>query len=102
VGQSKNGTNVVSVGYFPWAAAFPLKPSSEVLDLYGVLRIQASHPGDAEVTLTNLESFFSDLSTLVFKNPKLATTHAGGCLSVKNSIGRGETRTRNESGLPLA
>jgi hypothetical protein len=40
---------------------------------YGLdMRIQASHPGDAEVTLTNLESFFSDLSTLVFKNPKLA------------------------------
>ena len=40
---------------------------------YGLdLRIQSSHPGDAEVTLTNLESFFSDLSTLVFKNPKLA------------------------------
>jgi hypothetical protein len=39
---------------------------------YGLdMRIQASHPGDAEVTLTNLESFFSDLSTLVFKNPKL-------------------------------
>ena len=40
---------------------------------YGLdMRIQASHPGDAEVTLTNLESFFSDLSTLVFKNPKLS------------------------------
>jgi hypothetical protein len=40
---------------------------------YGLdMRIQASHPGDADVTLTNLESFFSDLSTLVFKNPKLA------------------------------
>lgn len=40
---------------------------------YGLdMRIQASHPGDAEVTLTNLESFFSDLSTLVFQNPKLA------------------------------
>src|SRR5712692_8197405 len=39
---------------------------------YGLdMRIQASHPGDAEVTLTNLESFFSDLSTLVFKNPEL-------------------------------
>lgn len=35
------------------------------------MRIQASHPGDAEVTLINLESFFSDLSTLVFKNSKL-------------------------------
>jgi hypothetical protein len=34
---------------------------------YGLyMRIQASHPGDAEVTLTNLESFFSDLSTPVF------------------------------------
>jgi hypothetical protein len=40
---------------------------------YGLdMRIQSSHPGDAEVTLTNLESFFSDLSTLVFRNPKLA------------------------------
>jgi len=40
---------------------------------YGLdMRIQSSHPGDAEVTLTNLESFFSDLSTLVFQNPKLA------------------------------
>ena len=40
---------------------------------YGLdMRIQASHPGDAEVTLTNLESFFSDLSTLVFRNPKLS------------------------------
>jgi hypothetical protein len=39
---------------------------------YGLdMRIQASHPGDAEITLANLESFFSDLSTLVFKNPKL-------------------------------
>jgi hypothetical protein len=39
---------------------------------YGLdMRIQASHPGDADVTLANLESFFSDLSTLVFKNPKL-------------------------------
>jgi hypothetical protein len=39
---------------------------------YGLdMRIQASHPGDAEVTLTNLESFFSDLSTLVFKNLNL-------------------------------
>lgn len=36
------------------------------------MRIQASHPGDADVTMPNLESFFSDLSTLVFKNPKLA------------------------------
>lgn len=35
------------------------------------MRIQASHPGDAEVTLENLESFFSDLSTLVFQNPKI-------------------------------
>jgi len=36
------------------------------------MRIQASHPGDADVTMPNLESLFSDLSTLVFKNPKLA------------------------------
>jgi hypothetical protein len=36
------------------------------------MRIQASHPGDADITMPNLESFFSDLSTLVFKNPKLA------------------------------
>jgi hypothetical protein len=36
------------------------------------LRIQASHPGDAEITMPNLVSFFSDLSTLVFNNPKLA------------------------------
>ena len=27
----------VSVGYLPWAAAFPFKPSREVLDLYSVL-----------------------------------------------------------------
>jgi len=36
------------------------------------MRIQASHPGDADITMLNLESLFSDLSTLVFKNPKLA------------------------------
>jgi len=36
------------------------------------MRIQASHPGDAEITMPNLESLFSDLSTLVFKNSKLA------------------------------
>jgi hypothetical protein len=36
------------------------------------MRIQASHPGDADITMPNLESLFSDLSTLVFKNPKLA------------------------------
>ncbi len=35
------------------------------------LRIQGSHPGDAEITMPNLVSFFSDLSTLVFNNPKL-------------------------------
>lgn len=35
------------------------------------MRIQASHPGDADITMPNLESLFSDLSTLVFKNPKL-------------------------------
>ncbi len=36
------------------------------------MRIQASHPGDADITMPNLESFFSDLSALIFKNPKLA------------------------------
>ena len=37
-----------------------------------VLLFSQSEAYDAEVTLTNLESFFSDLSTLVFNNPKLA------------------------------
>jgi hypothetical protein len=35
------------------------------------LRIQGGHPGDAEITMPNLVSFFSDLSALVFNNPKL-------------------------------
>lgn len=41
-GQSKNGTNAVSVGHFPWAATFPFKPSRKVADLYGVLDRHAS------------------------------------------------------------
>jgi hypothetical protein len=34
------------------------------------LRCQCSHPGDAPVTEFNLLSYFSDLSEIVFKNPK--------------------------------
>jgi hypothetical protein len=35
------------------------------------IRIHCSHPGDAPITDANLLSFFSDLSEIVFKNPKL-------------------------------
>jgi len=34
------------------------------------MRIHASHPGDAPITMPNLLSFFSDLSEIVFKNDK--------------------------------
>ena len=34
------------------------------------IRCQSAHPGDAPVTEPNLFSFFSDISEIIFKNPK--------------------------------
>jgi len=34
------------------------------------MRIHASHPGDAPITFPNLFSFYSDLTEIIFKNPK--------------------------------
>ena len=44
----------------------------ERLEICFTMRNTCAHPGDATVTDENLLSFFSDLDTLVFANPKFA------------------------------
>jgi hypothetical protein len=51
--------------------------------------IQASRPGDAEVTLTNLESFFSDLSSSRLQEPK---TRGLRSVRQRGSLGDPENR----------
>ena len=48
----------------------------ERLNVCLVMRDTSAHPGDAIVTEENLESFFSDLDTMVFSNPKFKISHS--------------------------
>ena len=36
------------------------------------MRCNAAHPGGAKITIENIQSFFSDLASIVFRNPKLS------------------------------
>jgi hypothetical protein len=44
----------------------------ERLEICFTMRNTSAHPGDANITDENLLSFFSDINTLVFANPKFA------------------------------